>query len=452
MATSNHAPPIYSLPVSLAAHSGENESIVGLRRILLAAAVAGLLTFVADHDLFISTYENFSDTSEAMQSGAAGGNLTRSAAIFALGLAGVASLLWRGGYRLRMQGLLGLFMLAVVAWSAASLTWSTEPTIAIRRLIASGCIAMAALGAAKLLTPRELAAAALVCAVAFLAIGLFTELFLGTFQPWRGDYRFSGTLHPNHQGLNCTLIVMAATYLAVHSSQRRAALWALAAVGMLGLWLTKSRTPLAALVVAEMLFWFLAASWNAKAAGMLTAIGLVCATMLVVGDRAVETITNAALLGRTDEEEVGALTGRLPLWEELSESIQRRPLTGYGFSTFWIPHTIEDVSDSQSWAISVAHSTYLDLTLGIGLVGAGMCVAVVLMGLTAALVLNARYPALGYGFIAVLLLFGLLHGILESAFANPGFAPLVAQAGLAMVAFVDPREYSQRAPPAEFET
>ena len=126
-----------------------------------------------------------------------------------------------------------------------------------------------------------------------------------------------------------------------------------------------------------------------------------------------------------------------------------RPLAGFGFNSFWIPNKIEDISESQSWAISVAHSTYLDLTLGIGLIGVTLCVAAVLFGLVRSLLLNAHYPALGYGFIAILLMFVLLHGLLESAFANPGFAPLVAYAGLAMVAFVDPREYAQAADQAQ---
>jgi hypothetical protein len=41
----------------------------------------------------------------------------------------------------------------------------------------------------------------------------------------------------------------------------------------------------------------------------------------------------------------------------------------------------------------------------------------------------------------VLLAFALLHGALESAFANPGFVPLVAMSGLAMLAFVDASDY-----------
>ena len=83
------------------------------------------------------------------------------------------------------------------------------------------------MAAARLFTPRELAAAALSCGVAYLGIGVLTELALGTFQPWRGDYRFSGTLHPNHQGLVCAMIVMTSTYLALIGRQHRKALWSL---------------------------------------------------------------------------------------------------------------------------------------------------------------------------------------------------------------------------------
>lgn len=128
----------------------------------------------------------------------------------------------------------------------------------------------------------------------------------------------------------------------------------------------------------------------------------------------------------------------MPLWEELSDSVARRPLMGYGYSNFWTPQNIEEISESQSWGISVAHSTYLDLTLGIGLIGAGLCLAAVIWGLIRALLLHRDAPAMGFGFIAVLLLFAVLHGLTESAFANPGFVPLVALSGLAMLAFCRP--------------
>ena len=189
----------------------------------------------------------------------------------------MAALVCCSGYKLRIRGLMGALILGLVAWCAASLLWSIEPGIALRRLTASGCLAVAALAAARLLTPRELAAAALSCGVAYLGIGVLTELALGTFQPWRGDYRFSGTLHPNHQGLVCAMIVMTSTYLALIGRQHRKALWSLAVAGLLGLWMTKSRTSLAALAIAEVVFCFLAIPWKQKIAVILAAIGLACA-------------------------------------------------------------------------------------------------------------------------------------------------------------------------------
>ncbi|HEY2826132.1 MAG TPA: O-antigen ligase family protein [Pirellulales bacterium] len=360
--------------------------------------------------------------------------------MFALCAGSVIVLLRSGGYRLQFRSVLGLLMAATAMWCAASLLWSIEPGIGARRLISAGCVALAALAAARILTPRELAASAMICSATYLAIGLFTELALGSFRPWIPSHRLAGTLHPNLQGLNCAVLVMTASYLAWNSTRHRAALCAAVVIGLIGLWLTKSRTPLASLLVAEITVWFITASWRNKLIAGLIAVFVVCSLLLVTGESIFDRIEQTAELGR-EENEGGALTGRVPLWEELSEAIARRPWQGYGFSSFWISKNIEDVSDSQQWAISVAHSSYLDLTLGTGLIGAGLAVAVTLWGLLQAIRLHCAMPSVGFGFIAVLLLFAMVHGVTESAFANPGFVPLVALSGLAMLAFVDPVQY-----------
>jgi O-antigen ligase len=289
--------------------------------------------------------------------------------------------------------------------------------------------------------PRELALAALLTTTGFFTLAVLTEMALGSFQPWRPSYRFAGTIHPNLQGLNCALLVMAATYLALSSARHRASLWALAGAGFVGLLMTKSRTPLASLLVAEAVFWFIVASPKQKIVTLLSAIFVTCSAMLIFGDTAITQIVQTGLLGRDDAEEVGALTGRVPLWNELNDSIAQRPWQGYGFSSFWIPQHIEDISDSQQWANSVAHSAYLDLTLGVGIIGAGLAVMVVLWSLVRSIMLHVAAPHVGFGFIAVLLLFALVHGITESAFANPGFIPLIALSGIAMLAFVNPNDY-----------
>ncbi len=326
-------------------------------------------------------------------------------------------------------------------WCIASLAWSIEPSLAARRLIAAGCAGLAALAAARLINPRELAIAALLCSVGYLALGVATEIALGTFQPWRADYRLAGTLHPNNQGLNCALLVMAATYLAQFSKKYTAIFWACAAAGLAALWMTHSRTPLAALVIAESLFWFTTTTSRNRIVAGIGAVCLACVALFFAGGEFAERAANAVSMGRGDENELGELTGRVPLWEELSESIARRPIEGYGFSSFWTPRNIEDISESQYWAISVGHSAYIDLALGIGLVGVLLYGSIALWGMAIAVYRHIKLPAAGYGFIGVLLLFALLHGLLESAFANPGFVPLIAMSGLAMLAFVDPRQY-----------
>ncbi len=412
-----------------------------LRRLALIALLMCVLFALSDHDWLISRYEAFSESSEFMEQVSTEGNFLRRISIFILGAVSCVALARRGTYPLQIRGALATLMIAAALWCLASWLWATEPGFAIRRLVAYACIATAALAAAKLFNPRELAVVALLCSATFLILGGMVEIALGSWQPWKGDYRFAGTLHPNSQGLNCALLVIAAAYLAQHANRYRAALWTLAAIGFIALWLTKSRTPLAAVVFAEALFFFFAGSVKQKIVTGLAAIWIGCLALLIVGPDVADHAVDAALLGRTDAEDAAALTGRIPLWEDLWSSVATRPWTGYGFNAFWTPDRIDDISDSQAWAISAAHSTYLDLALGIGLIGAGLYAAILLLALFKVVRWHIEMPTIGFDFIGVLLTFVVLHGLMESAFANPGFVPLMALSALAMVGFVNRHNY-----------
>src|SRR4029079_2347101 len=85
---------------------------------------------------------------------------------------------------------------------------------------------------------------------AFVLAGVFAELALGTFRPWRHDYRFAGTCHPNDQGLQCALLVIAAGFAEFTERDRPRLRRALMALGLIGLALSKSRTTLIAFVAA----------------------------------------------------------------------------------------------------------------------------------------------------------------------------------------------------------
>lgn len=72
-------------------------------------------------------------------------------------------------------------------------------------------------------------------------MGFFAELALGTFRPWSSSRRFSGTLHPNTQGLNLTVLCLCSALLA-RESGRPSKYWAPFAVGVAFLILTKLRS------------------------------------------------------------------------------------------------------------------------------------------------------------------------------------------------------------------
>jgi len=65
-----------------------------------------------------------------------------------------------------------------------------------------------------------------------------------------------------------------------------------------------------------------------------------------------------------------SLTGRLPLWSILTRYVAARPLLGYGFGqVFW--HDYKDIIAARVfWHPPYAHNGFIELALGLGLIGA----------------------------------------------------------------------------------
>jgi len=68
-----------------------------------------------------------------------------------------------------------------------------------------------------------------------------------------------------------------------------------------------------------------------------------------------------------------SLTGRMPLWIESVKAISLRPLLGYGYITFWDPESVRTryIWQVIGWPAPGSHDGYLDLMLGVGVIGAG---------------------------------------------------------------------------------
>ena len=80
-----------------------------------------------------------------------------------------------------------------------------------------------------------------------------------------------------------------------------------------------------------------------------------------------------------------------------------------------------EVSKSQAWMTSHAHSTYIDLVLNVGYVGAALCVLAMVMAVVAGLRREGHPAGAGYGFIAMIVVFGLASGLLETYIGNTWF-------------------------------
>lgn len=400
------------------------------------AIVVGLAFYLTDHHFYTSRSEAFAGTAESYEAAAGGGNLIRRIAFLSLALLGLAGLLVAAPARkAKACGFGGLLLATYVGWCVLSIVWSDDSSVTIRRVFVLLCFAFGALGLARRLTGRQLLQVALGLTTAYLAIGFVAELVLGTFRPWSSEHRFSGTLHPNTQGLNLTVLCLCSALLG-RESNHRGRYWALFTIGFLFLVLTKSRTSTAGLLLALATIWTLSTDPRVKAFAGLAGIWLVSAVLLIVsflGIDLVERFAGVALMGRGEQSE--SLTGRLPLWTQLSDFVSARPLAGYGHDSFWTTAHIETVSEEQGWGIREAHNSYLDTTLSTGLIGLALLVTAVVLGLFRAAATYTRSGQPLPGFVFGMTVFSLVNACTESGMVMPTFVPFLLTIGLLQIAF-----------------
>ncbi|MEM9185974.1 MAG: O-antigen ligase family protein [Planctomycetota bacterium] len=345
------------------------------------------------------------------------------------GLAGLAG--YQRGNRVSVPML--LLLLAYLALCYTSLLWSADRSLTIRKLVVLTLFLSAAVGFVQWLGLRGFTIACGVCAAATLAIGLLAEVRISLFRPWQGDYRFSGVVHPNETSIIAAVLCMTIVFLVLPAGQRRTlAMLVLAGAAVL-LILTKSRTGLAACVVALSIGLLVRAQASTKALLAGGAIAAAGALILFVASTGAAGVFDVASLGRG--EHVSSLTGRVPLWNLLLGEAADRPFVGYGYGAFWSARNIDDISREFYWHIPQGHSIYIDLILNLGVVGLLAFLAVMAAGLATAV---ARYSATGqahYLFAASAVILAAVHGIAESKFFATGFPGLMlfgCFAGLAL--------------------
>jgi exopolysaccharide production protein ExoQ len=94
-------------------------------------------------------------------------------------------------------------------------------------------------------------------------------------------------------------------------------------------------------------------------------LGIGC-TLVVAGFLLADDQLLPSLFGRSAD-----LTGRTELWGLVTGVILRRPILGYGYSSFWggASPGSDDIARQIGWAPEYSHNGYLELVLNLGLIG-----------------------------------------------------------------------------------
>ena len=263
------------------------------------------------------------------------------------------------------------FLLTLLAIIAASIFWSVNPDQTARRGFALVCTTLGGVAlAARLRWPQlaEVVAAAFavlivacfVVCLAFPRIGIMTELFPGA---WRGLWREKNGLGGNMAFGFCILAAAA-----ILNPPRAKLWWTFAALALVLVLMSTSKTSLVSLVLGVGAIGFVLVARRGPAAGAaatwagVTGVVLLAAFILFAAD------VFFAILGKD-----ATLTGRTKIWSAVMREIEDRPWLGYGYQAVWGDKTgwgpFAWISKNAGFQAQHAHNSWLEQWLGMGLVG-----------------------------------------------------------------------------------
>jgi O-antigen ligase len=376
------------------------------------------------------------------------GRTGRKAGLLALSLLGAFLLTTKGPNSLQMKGLLGWLIIGFVLWAVLSVLWADDQHLTAKRVGAFLLLCLGVLGTAKRFSAKDIVGFALFASALTLAMGLGSELVYGAFRPLEARYRFSGIIHPNLQGANCAVLLIASLTYAKMVHRGRSWCYVAAIVAVTFLLLTKSRTATASALVAVTFFWILLTPTRRLVVGLGMAGILALPTSLICFHEFMSGGHNVLSLGREDAG-LGTFMGRTDIWSFASQDVHQRPLLGYGYDATFTPRRQIEYYTQLGWAVSNPHSGYISIALDVG-------VLAVLIYCLAMLIAVARAAAecrvslsVAHAFFAAMLVWLALENFLEDTALVAHIPCFCCMVILAKLAFVESRDCdgSVRLPP-----
>ncbi len=309
-------------------------------------------------------------------------------------------------------------------WAYLSSTWTANPVDTLRASTFMTCSLIGCCAIAALLSWEEILARltlslgglmilSVVLAIAVPSIGQMTDILQGA---WSGVWGEKQAM-----GMYAALLILASLALARFNRKYWPCLFLvpLSLVAIIG---TTGKTAILMSFMGIAVFsvgWLVQKDPRVAIATLWTAIvvGSAITYGLTQGKEAV-----FRLLGRTPD-----FTGRTEVWREVEYVANKKPMTGYGFHAVWEDQTsiagpYQWIADGTGFFPQNAHSSWLDITLQLGLPGLVLLAACMVTAWLATLV-RLRHGGPGVLFaisaLATLTMISFTESILVSSMDMP---------------------------------
>lgn len=312
-------------------------------------------------------------------------------------------------------------VLVLVLFAFLSAYWSDDPSLVVRR---AGTLTLSTLFGVYLvgrgdfgwLIATLVKIFALASIASFFAIELLPQAATVTgdyyTHAWRGAFT-----DKNELGMVCGEALIFAVYA---WRQRLGPRWIAGftiAAYLVLLYGSQSKTPIVFMTAALYAALVVMALRRRSAAGLIVGYALLVFGLAAGGLLAVGWQDALLALGRDP-----TFTNRTRIWQLALEYIAKRPWFGYGFGAFWR----EQSADAQIFWVALgfktphAHNSWLEMALGIGVVGDGIAAVAWLVTFYRTLRVAAAPHAEHVGFCLALLAAIFFENLSEYEFFRPG--------------------------------
>jgi exopolysaccharide production protein ExoQ len=286
--------------------------------------------------------------------------------VYLLGLLGLMRI-WREASK---QLLGAMLLVGLLVYTFISTGWSIQPDVTFRRSIA---LLMTTLFGVYLATRYDWRSLVLLFAasfgimaiVGFIGSLLAPKLFVHKLEyagAWKGVWR-----HKNQMGSLMARGVMACVCAAVLMPQRRRMWWAAAAFCFVMVLLSQSITSVLATIVGLTV---IAIFWTASKGALSGYTFAYCLLMIGLAALAAVLFAPEALFQMAGRD--STLTGRAGIWMLVEQEIDKAPVFGHGYQSFWqgLHGPAAHIRQALWFNVPHSHNSWLELMLDLGYFGA----------------------------------------------------------------------------------